>query len=572
MADRIRRVARGACDTAAMAAPISLEALAAKLSKAKHPRETLRKATGGETTDVLWSMLAAGLIAFRGELADAAGCCAEHAKLADVWASTRHLDEASLREESVRWAYANSYRANPDAWERELPDLPAIARVLVAHVRPAAVVDTTDRERLVAVLALAAADQDHTYKHALWQDAVELGEARDDFARRSLRHVLTLPRRYNDTNLFEALRVATWDELAPILRTWPERDRDNSQLLEMLATRDDAAAQLAEVFARTDAPIPSRVAELVAIRESSPSAELDPGIVERLADGGTRELVAKIEAWPVDRREALVAQLREHVADRMPQVVGEIGVQARWLYGCASLLRSPILDDTAVAEIVGAVATALEDDSFQLGNRAWDTLAAAFRRVLEFLVPAGAYGAALVDRALATLEARADFRTWYWSSWIRIACRRRQFAMTGRIELVMPNEDLPAVSFLDDVIGDVAPLPDELVRAWRSVDWDGSLGLGDPSTIETRAWDELAPLVAQTSFTRFRDPAPIARVLARPEPIAVRLALAERIAARAKGHLDVPAVRRGIANVLVAVPLPRGELAGDLAQIAKKVQ
>ena len=53
--------------------------LATKLGKAKHPRQTLERAVGKgkDATGVLWRLLAAGAIEFRGTLADAAGCCAE---------------------------------------------------------------------------------------------------------------------------------------------------------------------------------------------------------------------------------------------------------------------------------------------------------------------------------------------------------------------------------------------------------------------------------------------------------------------------------------------------------------
>src|SRR5512140_3743696 len=238
--------------------------LAIRVGKAKHPRETLQKAVGEDFTDVLWRMLAAGAVSFRGDIAGAAGSCAEHAKLADVWAAARQLDESALREESVKWGLATSYRKHRSEWERELPNLPQIVRDLVAGARHMEGIELADadRERVLEVFATAAVDKAHTYHHLLWQDAGELGESRADFSRRVLRHLAAMPpgvRLVRHRDVLDALPVASWDVLAPLLKSLPADDRSDSDLLDRLRERDDAPAMLIEVLERSE-PMPLQLA------------------------------------------------------------------------------------------------------------------------------------------------------------------------------------------------------------------------------------------------------------------------------------------------------------------------
>ncbi|HSD90080.1 MAG TPA: hypothetical protein VLB44_21260 [Kofleriaceae bacterium] len=555
--------------------------LAIKVGKAKHPRTTLQKEVGEDFTDVLWRMLAAGAVSFRGDLADAAGSCAEKARLEHVWAAARQLDESALREESVKWGLTNSYRKHSSEWERELPNLPQIARDLVAGARHTAgiEIDDADRERVLEVFATAAVDKAHTYHHLLWQDAETLGESRADFGRRVLRHLAAMPedaRLVNQRDVLDALAVASWDVLAPLLKRLPSEDRDDSDLLDILRERDDAPALLFEVLER-DEPLPLRVAELLLLRATSRGeavpTELDAILVEGLAEGRVcePETTAAIEALPAPRLKKLVAALRKTSTEN---------------YSCAGLLKDKALDDKIVAEIVEAFTTGIEQD-----DASESTLESTFADLLA----AGQHGIQLIDRALAVLDEHAGYNTWFWAPRMRLLCRRVQFLMSRgssprRLDLVMPGADLDAVDDVRDAIGHVEnPLQgltraeiDSLMHAWRPYDWDGQLHLdtvfGDqppPPSIEERPWQELADLVAVTAFRRLAENKALARVFDRPEPLAAKVALAEKIALRANVHLEAIWPLRGMMNVFAAL-LPHvnavhDPLTGELELVAKRL-
>jgi len=557
--------------------------LAIKVGKAKHPRKTLEKAVGEDFTDVLWRMLAAGAVSFRGGLADAAGSCAEHAKLSDVWAAARLLDESALREESVKWGLANSYREHAAEWEREIPNLPQIARDLVAgarHMAGIAIADA-DRERVLEVFATAAVDKAHTYHHRLYQDAEQLGESRADFGRRVLRHLPAMPegeRLVNHHDVLDALAVASWDVLAPLLRSLPADDRDDSDLLDILRERDDASALLIEVLER-DEPMPLRLAELLFMRATArgeaPPPVLDAILVEGLAEGRVDEpeLTAAIEALPAPRLKKLVAALRKTSTED---------------YHCAGLLKNDALDEKIIAELVEAFTTGIEQDDVSGAD-------SSLQSTLRNLLAAGQHGIQLVDRALAALDEHAGYKTWYWAAQLRLLCRRVQFIMSRgrsprRLDLVMPGADLTAVDDVREAIGHVdEPLQgltpaevDTLARAWRAYDWDGQLYLDTvfgeqppPPSIEERPWQELADVVAVTAFRRLDDNEALARVFGRPEPLAAKLALAEKLAARANVHLDVIWPLRGMASVFAAllphVNAAHEPLTGELELVAKRL-
>ena len=555
--------------------------LAIKVGKAKHPRRTLEKAVGEDFTDVLWRMLAAGAVSFRGGLADAAGSCAEHAKLADVWAAARQLDESALREESVKWGLAKSYREHPAEWERELPNLPQSARDLVAGARHMAGIEllAADRERVLDVFAAAAVDKAHTYCHRLCQDAEELGESRADFGRRVLCHLSAMPegaRLVNNASVLDALAVASWEVLAPLLKSLPADDRDDGDLLDILRERDDSPGLLIEVLEREE-PMPLRLAELLLVRATTrgeePPSVIDAILVEGLAEGRASEpeITAAIEALPAPRLNLLVKQLRATETTE---------------YGCAGLLGDKALDKAIVAEIVDAVTTAIEHDGHPESD-----LTSTFSNLLA----AGQHGIELVDRALAILAEQPGYQAWFWAADTRLLCRRVQFLMSRgrsprRLDLVMPGADLAAVADVRDAIGHVdEPLQgltpaeiDSLACAWRPYDWDDKLCLDtvfgeqqQPPSIAERPWQELADLVAVTAFRRLDDNEALARVFGRAEPLATKLALAERIAVRANVYLDATWPLRGMASVFAAllphVNAAHEPLTGELELVAKRL-
>jgi hypothetical protein len=557
--------------------------LAIKIGRAKYPRDTLRKAVGKDKdfTDVLWRMLAAGAVSFRGALADAAGSCAEKAKLADVWAAARHLDESALREESVKWGLTKSYREHPSEWERELPNLPQIVSDVVAgarHMNGIKIADG-DRERVLEVFATAAVDKAHTYCHLLWEDAEALGESRADFSRRVLRHLPALPedaRLVNQRDVLDALVVASWDVLAPFLKSLPAADRDDGDLLDMLRQRDDAPVRLMDVLER-DEPVPLRLAEFLLVRATArgevPPTVLDAILIEGLAEGRVDEpeTTAAIEALPTPRLNKLINALRKTSTED---------------YHCAGLLKHDALDEKIIHELVDAFTTGIAQDD---GPGAESSLESTFVN----LIAAGQHGIELIDRALAILDEHAGYRDWSWTAKLRLLCRRVQFLMSRgrsprRLDLVMPGADLAAVDDVRDAIGHVDnPLQgltpaeiDSLARAWRAYDWDGELKLdtvfGDqppPPSIEERPWQELADLVAVTGFRRLAESEALARVFDRPEPLPAKLALAEAIALRVNVHPAAVWPLRGMMRVFAAL-LPQVNaahepLTGELEVVAK---
>ncbi|MGN6109791.1 MAG: hypothetical protein ACTHU0_32080 [Kofleriaceae bacterium] len=314
----------------------------------------------------------------------------------------------------------------------------------------------------------------------------------------------------------------------------------------------------------------------------APVPPLDDQLVRYLGEGPyglPPGLDAAIQRFEPARRDAFTAKLREALRGRdtafpIPVSLGRY-------------LNDPAFDQHAIDAVVRNIRYALERDNlFRTSYRSLSSL-------LEEWLGGGTYAAGLLDRTLAELDAREELAG-HVGAQVRLLLRRVRFtALRGTdrpLSLALPDGDVRWIETVEDGIskrdalaGLSAAEIDELCTAWSALDWDETLRVEElfgrrvpQPSIEERDWAELVALVEQTSLKRLecgeRDHRSLTRLFGRPEPLDVKIALAERLAAFAKQYPKeawewaMAAVLLGLVPVLVQAGRP---LTGTLESLAR---
>ncbi len=552
----------------------------AKVLKAKSPAGALEKAAEEKkkkAPDLVWGWLAAGVVPFEGDIVNLAYDLAGAAKPELVIEAAGRWETSTLRTAKAMYSCAKSYRAYAKVWDDA--ELSPLVEDFLAYGRVEAgrKLGAADGDRLLDFYAEAAVDTKHTFGQRLTLFVVDqLGLDKQAFSARVVKRLTNASGMNFDT--CAAMEAAPWSEVEKLLRATPANDiADGFFMASVFRAHPEVPA--ADLFAlcggepmRADVTL-AILDRALAQNEDVPAAMEEP-LAQMLADTSSdMEHANKVARLPKKRIAGIAAKLAELDTECSEAAWGFVPNKKR--------------DNELVARIVQPVLAALESNE-------WDEPYESLSDALFEIRRAGFHGVALIERAVTELSKDKRFATRHVGALTRLLFKRVTFsAMKGGprdLALLLPGDDLESIDGAQHVIGDndlaEELTPSELTAfraAWRPYNWDGQLSFdddGDAPEIDERAWSELAPLVARTSFARLcngqEESETLTKLFAHDVSLVKKLELAEAIANRVMAFTRVdPTDMRGLRAIVaifdVLVPMVHDAdraLDGDLAACA----